>query len=203
MNLAAVLPLAVVMVAGPQIISAFFFATGENWRRESAAYIAGAAISITAVVTAAFFLASGVSDSEDSGLTPVDYVTLALLVFAMFYVYRGRTNTEPPKWMGKLQAATPKFAFTLGFLLLGFFPSDVVTSITVGAHLARDGDPWWHILPFVGLTLVLLAAPALLVLMLGNRAQTVLPKVREWINTNSWIISEFVIVFFIAIVLSG
>jgi hypothetical protein len=202
-NFAAVLPLTVVMVAGPQIISAFFFATGENWRRESAAYIAGAAISITAVVTAAFFLASGVSDSEDSGLTPVDYVTLALLVFAMFYVYRGRTNTEPPKWMGKLQAATPKFAFTLGFLLLGFFPSDVVTSITVGAHLARDGDPWWHILPFVGLTLVLLAAPALLVLMLGNRAQTVLPKVREWINTNSWIISEFVIVFFIAIVLSG
>jgi hypothetical protein len=50
---------------------------------------------------------------------------------------------------------------------------------------------------------VLLAAPALLVLMLGNRAQTVLPKVREWINTNSWIISEFVIVFFVAIVLSG
>jgi Sap, sulfolipid-1-addressing protein len=202
-NLAAVLPLTVVMVAGPQIISAFFFATGENWRRESAAYVVGAAISITAVVTAAFFLAGGVSDSEDSGLTPVDYVTLALLVFAMVYVYRGRTNTEPPRWMGKLQTATPKFAFTLGFLLLGFFPSDLVTSITVGAHLARDGDPWWHILPFVGLTLVLLAVPALLVLMLGNRAQTVLPKVREWINTNSWIISEFVIVFFIAIVLSG
>jgi Sap, sulfolipid-1-addressing protein len=202
-NFAAVLPLAVVMVAGPQIISAFFFATGENWRRESAAYVVGAAISITAVVTAAFLLAGGVSDSEDSGLTPVDYVTLALLVFAMVYVYRGRTNTEPPKWMGKLQTATPKFAFTLGFLLLGFFPSDIVTSITVGAHLARDGDPWWHILPFVGLTLVLLAVPALLVLMLGNRAQTVLPKVRKWINTNSWIISEFVIVFFIAIVLSG
>jgi Sap, sulfolipid-1-addressing protein len=203
MNLAAVLPLAVVMVAGPQIISAFFFATGESWRRESAAYVVGAAISITAAATAAFFLAGGVSDSEDSGLTPVDYVILALLVFALVYVYRGRTNTEPPKWMGKLQEATPKFAFTLGFLLLGFFPSDIVTSIAVGAHLAGNGDPWWHILPFVGLTLVLLAAPALLVLMLGNRAQTVLPKVREWVNTNSWIVSEFVIVFFIAIVLSG
>ena len=203
MSIAAVLPLTVVMVAGPQIISAFFFATGESWKRDSAAYLAGAALSITAVATAAYLLAGGVSDSEDSGLTTVDYVTLALLVFAAIYVYRGRTDTEPPKWMGKLQSATPKLAFTLGFLLLGLFPSDLVTSITVGAHIGRDGDPWWHLLPFVGLTLLLLALPALLVLMLGDRAQTVLPKVRGWIDANSWMVSEFVIVFFIAIVLSG
>jgi hypothetical protein len=203
MDLVAVLPLAFVMVAGPQIISAFFFATSENWGGTSAAYVAGAALSMTAVVTLAFFFIDGVGGEGDSGLDTVDYVILALLVFAMIHVYRSRGDTEPPKWMGKLQSATPKTTFILGFLLLGFFPSDLVTSITVGAHLANEGDPWWHVLVFVSLALLLLALPALLVLVLGNRAKEFLPKVRDWMNTNSWIVSETVLVLFFVIILSG
>jgi hypothetical protein len=191
------------MVAGPQIISSFFFATSENWKPVSAGYVAGAALSITAVATVAYFFINGVGSDDDSGLDAVDYVTLGLLLVAMVYVYRGRNDTEPPKWMGKLQSATPRSTFVLGFLLLGFFPSDLVTSIAVGAHLADGGDPWWHVLLFVLVTLLLLALPAILVLMMGGRAKTFLPKVREWIDTNSWIVSEAVIVLFIVIILSG
>ena len=41
-----------------------------------------------------------------------------------------------------------------------------------------------------------------MVLVLGERATTVLPtKIRDWMNNNSWIISEVVLVFFIIIVL--
>jgi hypothetical protein len=69
----------------------------------------------------------------------------------------------------------------------------------VGSHLARDGDPWWYCLPFVLLTLFFEAVPALMVLVLGKRADVVLPKVRNWMTVNSWIISEVVIVLFIAI----
>ena len=39
MNLAKVLPMTFVMIAGPQILSAIFLATSENWRRNSVAYI--------------------------------------------------------------------------------------------------------------------------------------------------------------------
>jgi Sap, sulfolipid-1-addressing protein len=206
-DVAAVLPLAFVMIAGPQIISAFFFATSEDWRRSSAAYVVGAALSVTAVATAAYLIAKGTEigggEDSDSGNDALDYAIVGLLVFAMAYVYRGRNQSEPPKWMGKLQAATPKTSFVLGFLLLGLFPSDLITSVTVGSHLANDGDPWWQILPFVFLTALLLALPALLVAMLGHRAREFLPKVRDWMNMNSWIVSEAVIVLFIAIVLSG
>jgi hypothetical protein len=199
-----ILPLAFVMVAGPQIISAFFFATSDDWRRESAAYVFGAALSITAVVSVAYLLAGGIGDGdEDSGLNTVDWIILALLVFAMLNTFRKRGESEPPRWMGKLQEATPKMAFTLGFLLLGFFPSDIVTSVTVGGHIANRGDAWWEILPFIGLTLLFLASPALAVTLLGRRAHELLPKIRDWMNTNSWIVSEFVIVFFIVIILSG
>jgi MFS family permease len=203
-SFAALLPLSFVMIAGPQIISAFFFATSENWKRESAAYVLGAALSVTAVVTIAYLVAGGVGRSdEDSGLSTLDYVVLGLLVVAMVEVFRGRKDTEPPKWMGKLQSATPKVAFVLGFLLLGFFPSDLVTSIGVGTRVADQGEPWWHACAFVFFTMILLALPALVVVALGDRAQSILPKVRDWISTNSWIVSEVVLVFFIAIVLSG
>ena len=47
----------------------------------------------------------------------------------------------------------------------------------------------------------LLGLPALMVLALGQRAETLLPKIRDWMNNNSWIVSEVVLVFFIVIVL--
>ncbi len=203
MDILSVLPLAFVMIAGPQIISAVFFATSDSWGRASAAYAVGALLSIAAVVTAAYLLAKGAGNEEDSGLSGVDYAILALLLFAMVHNYAKRNQSEPPKWMGRLQSATPRFAFVLGFLLLGFFPSDLVTSITVGGHLASNGDPWTYAVPFILLTVLLLALPALGVAALGQRAQEVLPKVRDWMNSNSWIISEAVIVFFIVIILTG
>jgi hypothetical protein len=203
-SLAAVLPLAFVMIAGPQIISAFFFATSEDWKRESAAYVLGAALSVTAMVSLAYLVAGGAESGEgDSGLSTIDYVVMGLLVVAMADVFRGRKNIEPPKWMGKLQSATPKLAFILGFLLLGFFPSDLVTSVSVGAHFSDDGDPWWHVCVFSLVTVLLLALPALLVAALGARAEALLPKVRDWMSTNSWIVSEVVLVFFVVMILSG
>lgn len=205
MDFLKVLPMAFVMVAGPQIISAFFFATSPSWKKISGAYILGAAISIPLVVGAAYLLTkgSGEGDEGGGGLKPADYVILALLLVAMFRTYAKRDESEPPKWMGRLQNATPKTTFVLGFLLLGFFPSDLITSVSVGTFLSHQGDPYLNALPFILFTLLLLATPALMVVALGDRAQTMLPKVRDWMNTNSWIVSEVVLVFFVAIVLSG
>lgn len=206
MDLVKILPLAFVMVAGPQIISAFLFATTESWKKVSAAYVLGAAISIPLVTGVAYLLTKGAGEggeAEGSGLTAVDYVILALLLFAMVRTYGKRNESEPPKWMGRLQAVRPKATFALGFLLLGFFPSDLITSVSIGGYLSSHGDPYWHVLPFAALTLLLLGLPALLVAGLGERAQTLLPQIRDWMNRNSWIVSEAVIVLFIAIVLSG
>ena len=83
------------------------------------------------------------------------------------------------------------------------FPTDIITSITCGSHVARHDDAWWQVLPFVGLTLTLLATPALLVVLLGECAKVLLPKVRDWMNTNSWIVSEIVIVFFMGITINS
>ena len=203
-----VLPLAFVMIAGPQIISAVFLATSVDWARNSLAYLAGAALSITLTVTAAYLVVRGAKDSAGSsskgseGQT-IDAVLLALLVFAAVNVYRKRKVAEPPKWMGRLQEATAGFSFKLGFLLLGVFPTDIVTSLTVGTKLARAGEPWWYALGFVAVTLLLLAIPPVLVLLMGKRGKLLLPKVRDWMNANSWVISELVILLFVGITINS
>jgi Sap, sulfolipid-1-addressing protein len=201
-NILKILPMAFVMIAGPQILSAIFLATSENWRGNSAAYVAGAALSITAIVTIAFFAGSGASDAGASN-EALQIVVLALLVAAALRTYLKREESEPPKWMGKLQTASPRFSFRLGFLLLGVFPTDILTSFAVGSYLASHGDPWWHYFPFVLVTLLLLAAPALLLVVLGQRGQALLPKARDWMNNNSWVVSEIVIGLFIVITVNS
>jgi hypothetical protein len=201
-NFLKLLPMAFVMIAGPQILSAIFLATSENWRRNTAAYIAGAALSITLIITVAFLAGIGVSEAGASN-DAVYLVILALLVAAALRTFLKRRESKPPKWMGRLQTATPKLSFRLGFLLLGVFPTDILTSVAVGSYLSTHGDPWWHLLPFLGLTLVFLGLPAILVLALGQRAQTLLPKVRDWMNANSWVVTEVVILFFIGITLNS
>ena len=202
MNFLTLIPMAFVMIAGPQILSAIFLATSENSRRNSVAYVAGAAISITVFVTAAFLLGSGASDQGASN-DAIYIVVLVLLLAAMIHVYLKREESQPPKWMGKLQAASPRFSFRLGFLLLGIFPTDILTSVAVGSYLASHGDPWWHALPFIALTLFLLALPLLLLLAFGARAQAFLPKARDWMNANSWIVNEIVILLFVAITINS
>src|SRR4051794_9674989 len=103
------------MIAGPQIISSFFFATSDNWRGTSLAYATGALITITFFVTVAYFVAKGVKggggdSSKKSSGHVIDVAVLVLLVFAAVYTFLKRKTAEPPKWMGKLQTATPKFA---------------------------------------------------------------------------------------------
>jgi threonine/homoserine/homoserine lactone efflux protein len=202
MTFLTLLPMAFVMIAGPQILSAIFLATSEHWQRNSLAYIAGAACSITLFVTLAYFFINSASD--DSGPSDTVYFAIAgLLVVAMVRTYLKRGESEPPKWMGKLQTASPRFSFQLGFLLLGIFPTDIITSVAVGSYLGNHGDPWWHVLPFIGLTLLFLATPALILLLFGERGQRFMPKARQWMNDNSWIVNEVVLALFVAISLNS
>jgi len=201
MGFATLLPMAFVMIAGPQILSAVFLATSEKWRHNSIAFVAGAATSITAVGIGAFLLGGGASHAGASD-TALYIVVLVLLLAAMVHAYLKRHESQPPSWMGRLQTATPGFSYKLGLLLLGVFPTDILTSVAVGTYLSAHDDPLWHGFPFVGLTLLLLGLPALLLLVLGARGQALLPKARDWMTTNSWIVNELVLLLFVGIVLS-
>ncbi|MFC4247200.1 GAP family protein [Natribaculum luteum] len=202
MKFLEVLPLVFVMIGGPQILSAIFLATSENWRRNSAAFVGGAAISIPLVVTVAYvFSASATEQGEPN--TTVSTIVLVALLLAMVHTYQTREEAEPPRWMGKLETATPRFSFRLGFLLMGFFPTDILTSVAVGSYLAARNAPWTDAVPFILLTLLALALPSLALVAFGKRAETFLPKVRAWMNSHSWIVNEIVLLLFVAMSLNN
>ncbi len=142
----------------------------------------------------------------------IDFAIIVLLVFLAWKVARGRGRSQPPRWMAKLESATPLFSLRIGFLLFLLPPSDLISMFTVGAYLlismftvgaylAHHGDPWWHDLVFVALTVALAGVPLLLLLSLGKRGQALLPEVRDWMMKNSWIVSEIVIGFFLLMTL--
>jgi small neutral amino acid transporter SnatA (MarC family) len=74
-NILTILPLAFVMIAGPQILCAIFLATSEDWGRNSAAFLVGAALSVTLFVTIAYWVGRGINSA--GGDNTLDIVVLA------------------------------------------------------------------------------------------------------------------------------
>jgi threonine/homoserine/homoserine lactone efflux protein len=103
-----VLPMAVVMSAGPQIVTATFFATSADAKRNSLAFLCGVATATTIGVTVFLYL---------------------------------------------------------------LMPTDLVAMATVGAYIARQGEPWWHTLGFVVLTILIAGLPFIVLLAMGSGAR--------------------------------
>jgi cytochrome c biogenesis protein CcdA len=196
-----VLPMAVVMSAGPQIVTATFLATSKDAKRNSLAFLSGVAVATTIGVTVFFLLGGGTAGKQDDGKDWLDWVIIGLLVFLVIWVFVKRNETQPPKWMGRLERADTGFSAKIGFLLYALMPTDIISMAAVGAYLARQGEPWWHSLGFVILTVLIAGLPFIALLAMGQRAESVLPKIREWMNANSWIVNEAVLLFFLAMAL--
>ena len=95
-----------------------------------------------------------------------------LLVLAAIHVYLdARDRRSRRSGWGSSRRRTRASPFKLGFLLLGFFPTDILTSFAVGSTIHNDDGPLWHFLPFLGVTLLFLAIPSLIVVALGDRRE--------------------------------
>jgi hypothetical protein len=206
----AIIPLAITMNAGPQIMSAIIFITANKPLKLSAAFLAGVAIAVTAGVTITYTLATllgnsvSLGDPSNNGSLGqiIQYLLVGLLVFLSIKSYVRRETIEPPRWLGTLQNAKPRTAFTTGLLLLSVFPSDFIILVTVGMNLAHNGASLLAAVPFVAATIFIAALPALGYLLFRRRAQRAMPKVREWMNTHSWLVNIIVYVIFILLILA-
>jgi Sap, sulfolipid-1-addressing protein len=206
----AVIPLAITMNAGPQIMSAIIFVTAPKALKLSAYFLAGVVIAVTLGVTITYTLASvlgntiSLGDPSDSGSLGniIQYVLVGLLVLLSIKSYVGRETSEPPRWLGALQNAKPRTAFTTGLLLLSVFPSDLVILVTVGVNLAQNNASLVGGLPFMVATILIAALPVLSYLLFRHRAKQVMPKVRDWMNTNSWLVNIIVYAVFIVLILA-
>ena len=96
----AILPAAIGMMLGPQILSSIFLATSEKSRPNSWAYVAGVALGATLGMAVAYFVATlyeAATDDSEQASDLFIYVIVALLVFLSIRTFLTRKTAEPPK----------------------------------------------------------------------------------------------------------
>jgi hypothetical protein len=194
-----ILPLALIMVMGPQILTAIFLVTSREPVKNSGAMLIGVILAASASILIWFGLVDllGIDPKEGGSPTTADYVVAGLLALLAIRVFMTRGTAETPKWMNALQEAEPKRAFTLGFLLILLMPTDIIAVISTANFLHDNSlnalDGW----PLVAATTVLMALPIAGYLLLGHRARNAMPGIRDWLATHSWLVNLVVIVYFI------
>jgi threonine/homoserine/homoserine lactone efflux protein len=204
-----ILPLAITMMAGPQIMSAIIFVTSEKAVRNSLAFVIGVLVAASIGVLLMLGLQSLIGDSIDLGDPDdksstgqiIQYALVALLAAAAIKNWVKRDTVEPPKWLGKLQQAGPRMALRTGLLVILFMPSDIIVMLTVATNLVQNGEGFEEAIPFILLTALIAALPLLGYLLFHRRAVTAMPKLRDWMNNNSWLVNIIVCVIFIVLIL--
>lgn len=190
-----ILPLALTMMIGPQIITSIILATAKEVVKPSLAYISGVALAAT-TGTIIFYLVANLFDLTDQGSGEPSRAALIiqgalvlLLVFASIKTYLGRQTVKLPGWMSKLQNTTPREAFKTGLLLILLMPSDLIIMSTVGINLASNSSETVKLIPFIALTVLIAALPLIAYLAFHKRAVVAMPKVRKWMEINSWVVN--------------
>jgi len=203
-----ILPLAITMMAGPQIMSAIIFVTHREAVRVSLAFLLGVAVATTVGTAIARGLVSALGldlgDPSDRGSAGVyiQIALVALLVVAVIRNYVKRETVEPPKWLGALQTASPKKALTTGLMVILVMPSDIIIMLTVATNLEQTGSSFAEAVPFIGLTVLVAALPLLGFLLFHRRAQRAMPKVRDWMRDQAWAVNVIVCAIFIVLILA-
>ena len=204
-----ILPLAITMMAGPQIMSAIIFITTPKPVKVSVSFISAVAVATAVGVlitrTLAGLLGNIVSlgDPSDAGSIGhiIQYLLVGLLIALAVKNYVNRETIEPPRWLGRLLTADWKRALKTGLLLILVFPSDLIILFTVGVNLEHNNLGLVAALPFIAATTLITAFPLLIYVLFRSRAEQLMPQVREWMNTHSWLVNIIACVIFIALII--
>lgn len=208
MNL-AILPLAITMMAGPQIMSAIILVSTSRPVKLSVSFIAGVAVAtilgVLVALAAVSLLGGGVSlgDSSNrgSGGNIIQYLLVGVLVALAIKNYVRRETVEPPRWLGALLVADWKRALKTGMLVIWLMPGDIVVLFTVAVNILHNGASPIAATPFVLATALIAALPLLIYLPLRRPARRLLPKVRDWMNSSSWVLNIVTCAVFIVLIL--
>ncbi len=204
-----ILPLAITMVAGPQILTSIVLVTNKQPVKVSLSYLAGVLLAVSGGLMIAFTVARLLGlHAAANGHAPAKSETLeialvTLLILLALRSYASRKTSKPPGWLLGLEKTKPRGAFKLGVLLICLMPGDLIVMTTVGIHLASHGiyaSDIWQALPFVGLTMFLAAIPLIGYTLFRGPAETAMPKLQRWMQTNSWLVNIIVYVFFIFLI---
>jgi hypothetical protein len=207
MPMVVVLPFALTMNLGPQIVTTIVLVTGKDPIKKSLINLAGILVTAGTITFLAFivfkYANAGSSTGERTQTTQIlNYIFIALLVFlGLKNFIKRREVTKKPKWMSTLQEADGKTVFRIVLMLYSFMPTDLIAMLTVAHYLAAHQMRFYACLPFILVTLLIAASPLLFYILFMKRAERAMPALSSWMDTHAWLVNEIVIIFFICMIL--
>ena len=187
------IPLALIIAMSPlSIIPAILVLHTPRPRPTSLAFLVGWTLGI-AVITGAFVRGAEVSNNGlDSKPTWAPYVRIvlgaALIAFGLYRWFGRHRRAHNPKWMTAMGSMGPGRAFITAIVLtvanLKVFTMCAAAGVAIGtAALGRTGA-WQAVLIFTALAASTVAIPALGYLLLGERLDAPLDRVKDWMERN-------------------
>ena len=141
-------------------------------------------------------LASGLSSSDGAPSTASGWIKVvigALFVALGVRQWRGRPRpgeaASVPAWMATIDGFTAAKSFGFGVLLSAANPKNLgltlAAAATIGGSGLSTGDEYVVLVLFVLVASVTVAAPVILNLALGSRAEHTLTEMKLWLTANN------------------
>jgi threonine/homoserine/homoserine lactone efflux protein len=119
-----------------------------------------------------------------------------LLIFLAIKQFKGRPTggkePEMPKWMAKMQDASPIFAFGMGAFLSGLNPKNLIFDIAAAATIVAgdlgSGQQIAAVIVFMLLASLTVGLPVVWFLAAGESAKKKLDTLRGYLVQYNWVI---------------
>ena len=210
-----VFPLALVVTISPlNIVPAILLLFTEKPLGNSLSFLAGFITGVAAVLGAFVVIARAIELSPNSDhSTWAGVLKLALgvyLIVAAVRKFRGRPRTGDdaplPTWMDGIASYTPAKSLVAGLALGALNPKNIVVglaaAVTVASAGLSTGQQVATCATYVFVAMLGVAAPIVVMLLLGDRAPKVLGEWRAWLGRNSATVMS-VLFFVFGVILIG
>ena len=203
----SILPLALTVMLGPQILVAILLVTTKKPVQSSLVYILAVTLTIICTTTLAYFIISisNIHQASHSGNkgSILKYILVGLLAFAMIRTFINRKKlTAMPKWMSNITTSSLKRIFVIGVMLIAFVPTDIAMALTVGGFIVHSKGLLSDAIPFFSLVALIASIPLLMFLIMGKRGAQNMEKINIWLNSHGWVINMIIYPLFIYLLLA-
>jgi threonine/homoserine/homoserine lactone efflux protein len=197
-----------VAISPTPIIAGILMLFSARARINGPMFLAGWVIAIGFLSALAYFVAdAGDAGTDETASDTIAWGRFAVGVFFLLMAakqWRSRpapgVQSEMPKWMAGIDSFSPGKAFTLGLLVAGVNPKNLLLSLGAGAALAQvsptssEALVAWVIFILVGS--VTIAGPVIYYLVGGEKARAALDGMEQWLAVNNAAVMTVLFLFF-------
>jgi hypothetical protein len=208
-GISAILTYAIGVAISPTpIIAGILMLFSARARVNGPMFLAGWVVAIGVLSAVAYFLAdTGDAATDETASTTIAWGRLAFGVFFLLLAakqWRSRpapgVQSEMPKWMAGIDSFSPGKALTLGLLVAGANPKNLLLSLGAGAALAQVGPTTMEALVswvvFIVVGSITIAGPVVYYLTGGENARATLDAMKQWLAVHNAAVMTVLFLFF-------